>query len=188
MTDVIETNLVTDPPFSPSSPKPRIIKSYVERLFKEDGPCRKGELRQNPVHGGNFVYGEDPIAPQKRDARRSLLAREWFYEFGPHDAPPPPLSSWEIEDMRYKKPFHHLIAHFAMSLRCKDWDFNIHPSFEDFASSVLASDYVPHFPPGFLENDEELRKRYPPRALCPIGRGLCWEPPKVNESNRRSSS
>ena len=169
MADVIETNLVTDPPFLPSSPKPRIIKSYVERLFKEDGPCRKGELRQNPVHGGNFVYGEDPIAPQKRDARRSLLAREWFYEFGPHDAPPLPLSHWEIQDMRYgtykfgatRAAFYHLIANYAVSLSGEDYDFNIHPTFEDYASSVLASDYAPDF----LKNDEGLCKRYPP---CPL--------------------
>jgi hypothetical protein len=181
MTDVIETNLFTHLPFSPSSPKPPIIKSYVEGLFKEDAPSRKGESRQNPVHGGWFVHGEDPIAPQKRKARRALLAREWFYEFGPHDVPPLPLSHWEIDDMRYKNPFDHLIASFAVSLRRQDYDVNIHPSFEDYASSVLVSDYAPDF----LKNDEDLCKRYPPRAFCTIGRGLCWEPPEVNESNRR---
>jgi hypothetical protein len=181
MTDVIETNLVTDPLFSPSPPKPRIIKSYVEGLFKEGAPYRKGDSRHNPVTAVGFVNGKDPIAPQKRKAHRALLAREWFYVFGPHDAPPLPLSHWEIQDMRYSNPFHHLIANFAVSLRGEDYDFNIHPSFEDYASSVRVSDYAPDF----LKNDEDLCKRYPPRALCTIGRGLCWEPPKMNESNQR---
>jgi hypothetical protein len=185
MADVIEINLVTDPPFSPSSPKPRIINSYVERLFKD--PPARGQLWQNPVHGGNFVYGEDPIEPQKRAAHRALLAREWFYVFGPHDAPPLPLSHWEIQDMRYgtykfgaNAGFYHLIAQFAKSLG-EDWDFNIHPAFPDYASSVLAHPDAPDF----LKNDEELCKRYPPRALCTLGPGLCWEPPKVNETDRR---
>jgi hypothetical protein len=166
---------------------PRIIKSHVEELFNKDAPFRRGELRRNPVHGGSFVHGKDPIAPQKRDAQRALLAREWWELFGPHDAPPLPVSCYEIQDKRYgfgkfdRVGFHHLIAQFASSLRSQDWDFNIHPSFEDFASSVLASDYAPDF----LRNDEELCKRYPPRNLCTIGPGLCWEPPEVNENNRR---
>ena len=60
MTDVIEPNLVIDRPFSPSSPKPRIIKSYVEALFKEGTLYRRGALRQNPVHGGWFVHASRP--------------------------------------------------------------------------------------------------------------------------------
>ena len=190
MTDVIETNVE---PFL--APKARIIKSHVEELFKKNAPFRRGELRYNPVNGHSWGHGEDPIAPQKRDARRALLAREWFYEYGPHDAPPLPLSPFEIEDMRYGqaalefgprafyrlRAFHHLIAQFASSLRSKDWDFNIHPSFEDFASSVLASDHAPDF----LKNDEKLCKRYPPRNLCTIAPWLYWKPPEVNENNRR---
>jgi hypothetical protein len=179
MSDMTETNR-TDPCYYSPSCIPRIIKSHVEELFKKNAPFRRGELRRNPVHGDSFVHGEDPIAPQKRVARRALLAREWFYEFGPHDAPPLPVSGYEIEDMRWKNAFHHVIAHFASSLRCEDWDFNIHPSFADFASSMLASDYAADF----LRNDEELCKRYPPRALCTIVPGGVWERPRANENNR----
>jgi hypothetical protein len=189
MTNAIETNLVTDPPFLPGSPKPRIIGSYVEELFKKDAPFRKGNLGRNPVHGGLFVHGVDPIAPQKRDARRALLAREWFYEFGPRDAPPLPISSCQIEDMRYGfgrfgaiVGLYHLIAHFARSLRGRDWDYTMHPSFGDFASSMLASVYAQHL--DFLKNDEELRKRYPPRALCTIGPSGVWEPARGERQSK----
>jgi hypothetical protein len=168
----------------------------VELFFKQDGPFRKGNLRQNPITGASFVHGVDPIEPQKRAARRALLAGEWFYQFGPHDAPyefgphvvpPLPLSSDEIEDMyRFSREhchigFYYLIAQFASSLRGNDWDFNIHPSFEDFACSVLASPYAQHLE--FVEDDKGLRKRYPPCDLCRIGPELYWEPPK--EKNRR---
>jgi len=189
MTNVTETNLGIDPfHYSPSC-IPRIIGSYVEELFKKDAPFRKGDLGRNPVHGGAFVHGVDPIAPQKRDARRALLAREWFYEFGPHDAPPLPVSSCQIADMRYghgtfgaKAGFYHLIAHFAASLRGRDWDYTMHPSLGDFASSMLASDYVQHL--DFLKNDEELHKRYPPRAPYTIGPSGVWEPAKGERQSK----
>jgi hypothetical protein len=191
VTKELAMNLVADPSNNSPSHNTRIIKSYVERLFK-DAPDRNNQSRRNPVTAAGFVNGKDPIAPQKRKAHRALLAREWFYVFGPHDAPPLPLSHWEIQDMRYgtykfgatRAAFYHLIANYAVSLSGEGYDFNIHPSFEDYASSVLASDYAPNI----LKNDEELCNRYPPRNLCTIGPGLCWEPPKVNESNRRSSS
>jgi hypothetical protein len=97
MSDMAETN-PTAPLYDSPSCIPRIIKSHVEELFKKDAPFRRGEWRRNPVYDTCFVQGEDPIAPQKRLARRALLAREWFYEFGPHDAPPLPVSVYEIED------------------------------------------------------------------------------------------
>jgi hypothetical protein len=181
MTNAIETNLVTDPPFSPRSPKPRILEAHVEYSFEIYGPFQKGDVRENPIHRGRFVHDVDPIAPQKSAASRALIAREWFYEYGPHDGPPLPVSSWEIDDMRYsrwksgpKAGFYHVIAQFASSLRYEDWDFKIHPSFEDFASSMLASDYARHL--DLLKNDEKLCKRFPPRALCTIGPGGVWNP------------
>jgi hypothetical protein len=178
MSDMTETNRTAY--YSPSC-IPRLIRSHVEELFKKNGPFRYGEYRRNPVHGDTFFHGEDPIAPQKRVARRALLAREWFYEFGPHDTPPLPISGYEIEDMRWRNPFYYVIGHFATSLRSNDWDFNIHPSFADFAASLLAFEYAADF----LRNDEELRKRYPPRALGTIVPGGIWKPPEVNKNNRR---
>jgi hypothetical protein len=150
-----------------------MIKSHVDRLFK-DAASRRGHVCENPVTGGHWLHGDDPIAPQKRTAARALLAREYFAIYGPHDAPPLPLSDAELEDLKYTDPFSHIVEGFAYSLRAHDWDFNSHPSFEDFACGCMASEHAPDF----VKNDEALRKRYPPRTLHGLGPGLCWEPPK----------
>ena len=48
-----------------------LIKQHVDRLFAEAcGPT--GELGRNPVTGSQFVWGHDPLAPEKRDACRAL--------------------------------------------------------------------------------------------------------------------
>ena len=76
-----------------------MIQLEVDRLFAGVN-ARRGERCSNPVVGGNFLLGEDPLAPQKRRACFALLAREWFAVHGPRDAPPLPLSHDEIERYR----------------------------------------------------------------------------------------
>jgi hypothetical protein len=105
-----------------------------------------------------------------------IVTREWFARHGPHDAQPLPLSGSEIEDWKYapkseQPSLSHIVSCFAYSLRARDWDFNSHPSFEDFTRGALASDHAPDF----VREDEELRKRYPPRHLRGLGPGLCWD-------------
>ena len=63
-----------------------LIGREVERLFSET-TASHGEVYENPVTGGRFVYGIEPIEPQKEAACRALLAREWFAVNGPADAP-----------------------------------------------------------------------------------------------------
>jgi hypothetical protein len=157
----------------------------VERLFKANSPVA-GQRCQNPVTGGWYMGKLDPIAPQKRDARRALLAREWFKVCGPEDAQPLPLSSEEIEDMKYawdsKHPaLSYIKSRFAFSLQAHGYDFNSHPSFEDFACGVTASEHAPDH----VKKDEELRKRYPPRPLLGLNAGNCWEPPKHDKPGYR---
>jgi hypothetical protein len=164
------------------------IKKEVSRLFSDIGG-QHGELCINPVTGGRFVFGEDPIAPQKQMARQALLARERFAEHAPPDAPPLPLSSGEIEDLRYKgNALWHIIAQFACSLRSLGWDYTRHPSFEDFVRGVLASKKAPKF----VLADEALRRRYPPRPLAGLGPYLVWEPPerhaRTMEAYRRTQA
>ena len=62
----------------------------VERLFGEISATR-GDLCTNPVTGGEFVYGFDPIRLQKKMAYHALRAREDFARNGPADAPRLPL-------------------------------------------------------------------------------------------------
>lgn len=146
------------------------IRSQVNRVFAEAAPLR-GELCENPVTGGYWLPGADSITPQKRMACRALSAREWFSVHSPDDAPMLPLSDTELEELKYTDPLSHIVSCFAYSLRARDWDFNSHPSFEDFTRGALASDHAPDF----VREDEELRKRYPPRHLRGLGPGLCWD-------------
>ena len=52
-----------------------LIGREVERLFGEIS-AQRGDLCENPVTGGEFVYGFDPIGLQKKIAYHALLARE----------------------------------------------------------------------------------------------------------------
>jgi hypothetical protein len=148
-----------------------IIKSHVDQVFRDAAPQR-GRLCRNPVVGGEWLVGADPITGQKKEARRALLAREWFYLHGPMDAPPLPLSGFEQDELRYHDPLGHLVTDFARSLEANGWEINGHPSFEEFARGVLASKYAPDF----TRKNEALCKRYPPKPLPGIGPGQVWRP------------
>lgn len=147
-----------------------LVEKEVERLFAEMD-ARRGNLCRNPVTGAEFVWGVDPIAPQKKEAARALLARAQFAASGPPDAPPLPLSDEEIEDCRGAGGLASIVGFYARSLDANEYDFEHHPSFEDFARGLMASDS------GFwgIEKDVEMRKRFPPRPLNGMGPGLYWE-------------
>jgi hypothetical protein len=151
------------------------IEMEVDQLFKQL-TARRGEQCEFPIIGGWFIKGVDRVARYKRLACRALAAREWFAEHGPLDAPPLPLSDLEIEDLKFRDLFSHIISYFAYSLRSQDWDLTRHPNFEDFTRGVLASGYVPKLIP----DDEALRRRYPPRFLAGLGPYLVWEQPAVH--------
>ena len=170
MTDAIETKLNTG-----------LIKSYVDYLFRTYPPIRGGQSL-NKITGGWYIGFEDPIGPQKRQAHRALLAREWFAIYGPKDAPPLPLSDLEMEELTFTDPFSHIVQCFAHSLRSRNWNFNIHPSFDDFARGCTASSHAPDL----IKTAEALRKRYPPCLLHDLGPGLCWEPPKEHAETMAS--
>ncbi len=155
-----------------------IINEHVEQLFRDASP-RSGQLCRNPVAGGEWLVGEDPIKPQKKRARRALVAREWFYLHGPKDAPPLPLSGFEWYALRYRDPLGHLVVDFARSLEINGWEINNHPSFDDFARGVMASEDSPEF----TRKNEALLKRYPPRPLAGIGPGLVWRPRTKNRED-----
>ena len=174
MTDATETKLVTNPFGAPQTEvEMSIIKSHVDRLFKDAAPWR-GELCENPVTGGYWLPGDDSISRQKRLACRALFAGEWFAIYGPHDASPLPLTDAELDELKYTDAFSHIVSCFAYSLRAHKWDFNSHPSFADFACGCTASGHAPDL----IKKAEALRKRYPPRPLRGLGPGLCWQPPE----------
>jgi hypothetical protein len=146
------------------------IEAQVDLLF-QGAPARRGESRRNPVTGGGYISGYDPIKPQKEAACRALRAREWFAVTAPHDAPPLPLSYGEREALK-AGGLPHLVAWYARSLEARDYKYWEHPSFDDYARGVLASPYAPDF----IKEDAQLRQRFSAKPLNGLGSGLYWSP------------
>jgi hypothetical protein len=122
------------------------------------------------------------VLTMRRFSRRRLLAaRRWFANNGPPDAPPLPLSYNEREDLKRGSGFPRMVAYYALSLEGVGYAVEVHPSFDDYACGVMASDLA-H---SLLTDDEELRRRYPPRPLPGLGAGLCWEPPEWGKTARK---
>ena len=67
------------------------VERKVDQLFAALN-AKHGDCCRNPVTGISFVWGLDPVAPQKMEAVRALCARAWFAANGPSDAPSLPLS------------------------------------------------------------------------------------------------
>ena len=113
-----------------------LVRREVERLFGEIS-ARRGDLCDNPVTGGEFVYGFDPIKRQKEAAYKRLLAREHFASHVPPDAPLMPTDDYERDRAKHSSGLLGFItAQFAWSLESQD-DLRAHPSFADFASGML---------------------------------------------------
>lgn len=161
------------------------VDQQVERLFKV---TRRpyGEYCRNPVTGGGYVAGLEPIKPQKEAARRALRAREWFRKHGPADVQPLPLSIYEREPLKLGRGLlNHILAWYARSLEGRKFDVEEHPSFADYVSGVLweAEQPVGGFaglPNGPPEELRELKKRFPPRMLKGMSPGLKWLPPRLH--------
>jgi hypothetical protein len=159
-----------------------VIDDLVEHLF-QSAPDKHEILRRNPVDGGHWVAGLDPIRPQKRRAKKALIAQALFDQIKPPDAPRLPLSGLERKEMNYTDPMSHLVSCFALSWKGQDYDLDKHPSFSEFVSGVLASRYAPDV----VKNDEGLRRRFPPRPLKGLGPGLCWQPDHEMSSRLRKN-
>jgi hypothetical protein len=164
----------------------RRVARQVEKLFAMN-PGQYGQQCENPVTGGRYVYGVDPIETQKAEARRALLARERFAVVGPKDMQPLPISCEEIEDRKYawdsKQPARGFIRScFGASVRANDHDLESHPGIEDFARGIMASEHAPDI----VKNDEALRKEYPPFPLAGLGPALIWEPPAIHAETMAS--
>jgi hypothetical protein len=97
-------------------------------------------------------------------------ARSWFAQNGPPGAPPLPLS-YEAREALKGGGLPHLVAWYARSLEALNYDYNGHPSFDDYARGVMSSGNAPYF----ITEDRALRGRYPPRALRGLGASLCWQ-------------
>jgi hypothetical protein len=159
------------------------IEELVDRLFCEMD-AKRGECCRNPVTGGGFVWGLDPIAPQKKAAVVALRAGEWFAVNGPPDAAPLPLSDADVEHYRNARGLAGLVGFYARSLSRQEYDVRNHPSFDDFARGLMAI----AMDTGLwgLEKDTELKRRFPPCPLEGMNSGAAyWDPPKKSAKSRR---
>src|SRR5271170_6459475 len=89
------------------------IEGLVDQLFAGIA-AKGGECCDNPVTGGRFLWGIDPIATQKKEAVAALRAREWFAVNAPHDAPPLPL--YDFDSYRSARGLMGVVGFYARSL------------------------------------------------------------------------
>jgi hypothetical protein len=157
------------------------IEDLVDRLFG-DVKAKRGECCVLPVTGARIVWGIDPIAPEKKKAISALRARDWLAVNGPPDAPVLPLSSNDVEDYRHARGLKGVVGFYARSLARQGYDVRKHPSFDDFARGLVASNSWLWG----IEQDVELRRRFPPRPLTGMTPGLYWAPPKEYEETMAS--
>jgi len=157
-----------------------LIKREVEQLFAEI-KAKRGECCVNPITGGGFVMGLDPIAIQKKEAIVALLAREWFAVNGPSDAPPLPL--YDVDSYRDARGLKGVVGFYARSLSRQRYDVCKHPSFDDFARGLMA--LAKERGLWNLEKDETLIRRFPPRPLVGMMRSAFWAPPEEYEELQR---
>jgi hypothetical protein len=149
------------------------FRPKVERLFRE-APDRTCKIRQNPVTGGHWVPGEDPIRPQKLLACRALVAQAWF-EWAYPALPRLPLSYADREAMK-RGGVPHIVAWFARSLAARGYILDGHRWFEMYASGVLASADAPWF----ITRDTQLKRLYPPRPLPGLDSSFYWNSAKLH--------
>ena len=149
------------------------FRPYVDRLFRQ-APDRLSPTRQNLVTGACWVRGIDRPGPQKRAARRALVAREVFAWKNP-GMPPLPLSYAEREKLKENGGTDYIVSSYAHSLKGQKYRSIAHPCFPLYARGVMASPLSPDF----IKQDQALLKRYPPRVLDGLGPGLFWSPAKL---------
>jgi hypothetical protein len=154
----------------------------ARRLFSNT-PDRFDLERTNPVTGGRWLTGADPIKEQIRAAARALMARDQFAAMAPPDAPPLPLSYDDRESLKVGG-LPHIVAWFARSANALNYDLGIHPPFEPYARGVLASPYAPDF----ITQDPKLQQRFPARQLKGLGPGLYWDPTLASIRSPRAGS
>jgi hypothetical protein len=130
----------------------------------------------------SWVDCQETPAKQRQFQRQALAAREWFKQHGPPDAPVFPIGYAEREQLKMGG-LPHMVALYARSLAGRGYIYDEHPSFDDYASGVMASE---EHAPDFIRNNEEMRRRFPPRSLKWLGPGLYWQPPSAQPERRNS--
>jgi hypothetical protein len=114
------------------------------------------------------VWDANFAAQMKDFVCKALAARAWFRTHGPPWAPPLPLSTAEREALECGGRLH-LVSRYALSLLMLDWDYKLHPSFDDFCRGLMAYKHTPDY----LRDDPELQREFPPKPLAGLS-DLRW--------------
>jgi hypothetical protein len=130
----------------------------------------------------SWVDCQETPAKQRQFERQALAAREWFKQHGPPDAPVFPVGYAERERLKIGG-LPHIVACYARSLAGRGYNYDEHPSFDDYAAGVMASE---EHAPDFIRNNEEMRRRFPPRPLTGLGSGLYWRPSGAQPERKKS--
>jgi hypothetical protein len=142
----------------------------VDLLFR-NMPDKNAWIRCNPVTGGRWLNGVDPIGYQKKLARQALRAGAWRRANSPAGAPALPLNDEVRESIKRDGGLSYVIVLFARSLAMWDYVLDGHPPFDDYARGVMASPLAPDF----LTGDASLLRLYPPKPLPGLGAGLIYQ-------------
>jgi hypothetical protein len=147
------------------------LERLLEGLFESPRMISPGSgIAEVPITGGWYI-------PRLLDAQKqvlllrivaALVARERVRA----DASVPPwakplvVHQDRLEEMiEDDNPQIKLAGYYGSSLRGAAWDYDAHPSFNAFASGIMACEYAPIE----LRNDPLLLQQFPPRPL----EGLC---------------
>jgi hypothetical protein len=148
------------------------MSTYIERHVKQlfaDVRRQTGKICENPVTGGRFIVGDDCIFEQERLAVNALKARDWS------GVPDLPLTQHDRERKKGKGGIDYIKSLFARSLAHRDYRTDGHPTFDQYARGVMASDMIPKWlRDEWIQMDVELLRRYPPTPLKGMGGGLIW--------------
>ena len=138
-----------------------VISSEVGRLF---ATARIVKAEFAPITRRLRVEGVTDDSKLEREARRALLAKEYFKEYGPWNAPPLPTSMEEMAELAKTDDYGLAVASFARSLELNDWDIDRHPRYQEYMAGLLS---LPRF------------WRTPPSTGCILRRtrpNFLWHP------------
>jgi hypothetical protein len=130
----------------------------------------------------SWVDCQETPAKQRQFERQALAAREWFKQHGPPDAPVFPIGYAERERLKIGG-LPLMVAWYARSLAGRGYNFAEHPSFDDYAAGVMASE---EYAPDIIRTNEDMRKRFPPRPLAWLRSGLYWRPSGAQPERKKS--
>jgi len=145
-------------------------KAAVETIHNSIN--KNAKFQTNPITGGGWVLGVDPIHDQVLQGMRALIGKQVFEPDLPNECKVLPLSRFDREQIKWETPHSYLVSSFASSLHSCDYNLK-HPIFPEYASAACRSPYAPD-----LILNLRLQSRYATQTDIKLGPGLCWIRPK----------